>query len=729
WIASSSCSTSACSQAGGKVYNPSGAIQTNRQFNIPYLQGAASGPIVWDQVTIGGYSIENQALGAASSVTDEPLSSQFSGILGLALPLNSVIAQQIPPVTSNSPDGAAWASNLFSITPVSSAPSARFLSLALSRPGSDSVKSSLGIGRHPSSLVPDPSKVEYSTLVSESTGTLFWKAGVRGLTVWVDGSPKEVDLGRSNTGSVFPSAILDSGVPYILTTRTVANAIYGAVGIGPGANGQYFVPCTTPLNITITLDDRTAIPLHPLDLTAEPSNDNQASFCNGLIQVADQLASMSSGIGDMILGVPFLRNTYTVMAYGVPAANGSFPDASTVADQSIRPRLGLLGLTDPTTALDEFHTVRVLNKPLTSSDAGKSTGGTNGVGSTHDGDKKLSVGIIVLLGLLGFFFLCFSLFGVRWFLLRRKLRSGKGLGAAGAFGTGGDDKRDLGAYRLALRGSQEALPSEEALRRMRYEEYLKEKSSLTGSSGMEQTLVGGGVALVKDVGNEDGEFGYRRKDFVLPADDDTCDPKTGAAIEYPDATLVGSGRGRERDSSGDPDSSPERVYHRRTDTEARALQLPSHGRQLSVAVPLLPTASDESPNPHPNISSIEHTADTRNHDYEAESDLAEFGAGGMAGIGTASRTSKIDASFRDSTTDSSYRESRAHTLNQSVSSTSSGGGDVGAVITPLLASHSPVSRGRLDRAPVGPRLSVGSRTSVHSDAHDSLPLASGAHAL
>ncbi|KAG6896328.1 hypothetical protein C0992_008982, partial [Termitomyces sp. T32_za158] len=203
------------------------------------------------------------------------------------------------------------ASNLFSITPTSSAPAARFLSLLLSRPGSDTVPAQLGIGRHPS-FVTNPSRIEYASLESEAQGTLFWKVGVRDITVWVDGEARPVQLGISSTGAPIPSAVLDSGVPLILTTRTVANGIYGAIGVNPASDGNYYVPCKTPLNLTITLDDRTPIPLHPLDLTTN-NNDNDASFCTGVIQANDRLVQ-SDAPADMILGVPFLRNTYTVMA-------------------------------------------------------------------------------------------------------------------------------------------------------------------------------------------------------------------------------------------------------------------------------------------------------------------------------------------------------------------------------------------------------------------------------
>lgn len=63
WIASTSCSTQACKQTSGKLYDSSKAQQTGIQFNISYVQGEVKGPIVWDTVRIGGYEIDGQALG------------------------------------------------------------------------------------------------------------------------------------------------------------------------------------------------------------------------------------------------------------------------------------------------------------------------------------------------------------------------------------------------------------------------------------------------------------------------------------------------------------------------------------------------------------------------------------------------------------------------------------------------------------------------------------------
>ena len=55
------------------------------------------------------------------------------------------------------------------------------------------------------------------------------------------------------------------------------------------------------------------------------------------------------------------------MGYGIPDANGNFVNDSDLesAKLAIHPWQALLGLTDPTIAMQEFHTVRVLNQPLT----------------------------------------------------------------------------------------------------------------------------------------------------------------------------------------------------------------------------------------------------------------------------------------------------------------------------------------------------------------------------
>jgi hypothetical protein len=72
----------------------------------------------------------------------------------------------------------------------------------------------------------------------DGSETLFWKTDIRAITVYIDGNPRPVNVGLGLKGTAYPIAVLDSGVPLILTTTTIANGIYGALGIGPASDGQ-----------------------------------------------------------------------------------------------------------------------------------------------------------------------------------------------------------------------------------------------------------------------------------------------------------------------------------------------------------------------------------------------------------------------------------------------------------------------------------------------------------
>ena len=85
-----------------------------------------------------------------------------------------------------------------------------------------------------------------------------------------------------------------------------------------------YVPCTTPINMTVTLYNIPEQPLHPLDLTYTTSSSS--ATCIGAIQTANGALDSNTHVADLILGVPFLRNTYTVLAFDQPYTNGTFPN-------------------------------------------------------------------------------------------------------------------------------------------------------------------------------------------------------------------------------------------------------------------------------------------------------------------------------------------------------------------------------------------------------------------
>lgn len=610
WIASKSCPSASCAATSGRLYDSSSSQSTGVTFTVQYLSGTVSGPIVWDQLQIGGYIIPDQALGqpvqwvfftapltsqiaAATSVDNEPLSYNFDGILGLSLPSNSLI-QQVVPSTDDAPNGATISSNLFSLMPTTDAPSQPFFSLTLGRPGFTQIPSLLGIGLHPSEIVPDPSQIRYSSVVSDSADPLFWMTTVRAITVYVNGHAYPVAL-QSLSGAPEPTALLDSGVPLIITTPTLANGIYGALGIGPAPDGncaaicfrldEYshhqlvdYVPCATPLNMTITLDGQNELPLHPLDLTTEPAGQSDSQYCTGLIQTDPSKLTSTSGIGDIILGVPFMRNVYTVMAYEQPDASGKF---NTSVQFGTYPMLGLFGLTNATQALEEFEQVRVLKQPVGSGTSQPSSG------SQSDG-SRISVGVKVLIGLVGFFVLCVALFALRYFFARRRLRNVPVVEKAEE---GLDQDTEYGGYRRTRRDSR---------------------------SSFEQTTLVNNSSLRKDNFSPDHgyglEFGVRKSKLGNPSTElDECDPWDPYAGTWRD-TIIGTEAGEA--------TSLRSSYSQPHDLADVDLSSPHESPKLTSAL-LMPGDSNDS----------------------QTNDAAEFGmySVGMAGIGTAARGSIIDA--------------------------------------------------------------------------------------
>jgi len=289
----------------------------------------------------------------------------------------------------------------------------------------------------------------------------------------------------------------------------------------------------------------------------------------------------------MILGVPFMRNVYTVLAYEPPPFNIS-------VFTGIDPVLGLLGLTNITQALEEFNNVRVLNQPL----SGPSS---NQISSS---DEKLSVGLEVLIGLASFFALCFILFGLKWFVTRRQWKK---QGIADVDG-GKEGEVEYRAYQLTRRNSQssEEGPLANTLRTLAFGSYTtrKEKvSEYTVDSNRTR------VELGQDAVEEFAEWKLSRNHNCSPPLSDPWDPYAGNrdTIVGTDAPLP--------DTPASPEFLGATTGHRRTPGE-------TSGMSESVSVPLLMDLH------------------RRSDSHGSDSDDVEA-AVGMAGVGTVARRSQL----------------------------------------------------------------------------------------
>ncbi|KAJ1306074.1 hypothetical protein OPQ81_010786 [Rhizoctonia solani] len=429
WLASSSCKSTVCQRAGTSLYGWSPTtVDSGTIIDLNYLIGRVQGSIVFENIQLGNYPIANQALLSASQVENERLSSNFVGLLGLALEYNSLFVDQYQDKLAFSTSTVA--TNLFSLP---TAPTNRTIGLSLGRPGQSNsgTPSLLSIGRHPSKVVPDPSKIAYSSI----TDGTHWRLPVTEITAWIVGdyndttqaynfqTRKDIQMTGSTVSgshSIWPLATIDTGGAHIISTRALANAFWGAYGIGPAADGMYYVPCNLPINVTFEIGG-IAYAVHPLDMTYPDSFNPYIGNCIGSWQASDSLYST-----DIVLGAAFMRNVYTVLQYDSSKPGGTVGNYN---PSTARPQLGLMSLTSWQTALNDFYRVRILKEPLESGSTGSSSGSngngnssgaTNGLPGTAEKSKKLSVGIIALIAILAFFGIAAALFGARWWMMQRR---------------------------------------------------------------------------------------------------------------------------------------------------------------------------------------------------------------------------------------------------------------------------------------------------------------------
>lgn len=349
--------------------------------------------------------------------------------------------------------------------------------------------------------------------------------------------------------------------------------------------------------MTITLDGQPELPIHPLDLTSEPSGQNSAQYCVGLIQADDAQLAATTSHGDMILGVPFMRNVYTVLAYEPPPFNVS-------VYSGIDPVLGFLGLTNITQALEEFNNVRILNQPLS---------GPTSNQNTRSSDEKLSVGLKVLIGLAGFFALCFILFGLKWLLTRRQWKK-QGVVDGDGVKMGEGEYKAYQLTRRHSRSSEEGGPPASTLRTLAFSSYAMRKEKL-----FEYTVDSNRTRVEpdSDAVGQFGEWQFNRDHSRSPPLSDPWDPWDPYAGNRD--TIIGTDAPLP-DISVSPDFSSATASHRRTPGEIN--DVPE-----SVSVPLLTDLHRRSDS---------HSSDT---------DGGEAGVG-MAGVGTIARRSQLVADLR-----------------------------------------------------------------------------------
>ncbi|KAJ3553823.1 hypothetical protein NP233_g12560 [Leucocoprinus birnbaumii] len=321
--------------------------------SIGYAVGEVSGSISATTLQFGNFTVDNQAflyVSNASTFTSNIQSQGYYGLLGLGPNSGSSIRKKI----SKDSRGDTMLQHIFETDNLTD----NYISFLLDRKGvpNPPFKGQITI----SELVPgfenitsmpknDVDKVN-RLLKADQHWQIFTDKdnGIIG----PDGQPLKVD-------SIVPGcpdgqlvAVIDSGFTFSQVPRDISDQIYGRVqnAYYDSTDEFWMIPCGQELNITFNFGGQ-SYPVHPLDTVDNNFNkvDSMGNpVCLGAFQPITSAFSLL-GHYDMILGMSFLRNAYTLLDSGDWISSGKQGD----------PYIQLLSVTNPAAAHSDFVKARL----------------------------------------------------------------------------------------------------------------------------------------------------------------------------------------------------------------------------------------------------------------------------------------------------------------------------------------------------------------------------------
>ncbi|KAJ7668193.1 aspartic peptidase domain-containing protein [Mycena rosella] len=318
-----------------------GAVASGKSATISYAVGSSTGPVKTAPVVFAGHTVAKQA---------------FSRI-SLGPSSNSVIFETF----DEEDQGNTPLDNIF-IQNTSTPNYITFLLGRLNDP-TDVFPGDLTVGE----LLPNCTNVTNHPKLPVTEVSLFNK-GNQHFQILLDGNgfigPNGSSIPiasqvSSTSNKKRATVVIDTGFSLPQVPTSVASAIYsqftGAELVDDLGGKVWIVPCTQEVNITLVFGGN-AYPVHPLDATMEPSifslppreNSAGVNSCIGLFQPFS--FDQGSATYDMIFGMAFLRNVYTLINFGDFIA-----DSKGKAD----PYIQFFSTTDPAEAHADFVQARL----------------------------------------------------------------------------------------------------------------------------------------------------------------------------------------------------------------------------------------------------------------------------------------------------------------------------------------------------------------------------------
>ncbi|KIY63916.1 acid protease [Cylindrobasidium torrendii FP15055 ss-10] len=326
---------------------------TGKSLTLGYAIGSAGGHINTAEVKFYDFTIKSQAfllVTDTSTFSGDIHASGYDGLLGLGPNEGSRILDEIDDASANT-----LLTNVFT----QEKSSTNYITILLSRAGDpgQNFTAQMTISEIVSGFeeVTKMPKIDVQSVYKLLEEEQHWQ----GLTdkdngiIGPDGEIIKYD-------SIVPKApdgqlvcVFDSGFTFSQVPRDISDAIYGRVQNAEydTKNEWWLVPCGQMLNISFNFGGQN-YPVHPLDTADDNFNAKNAAgerMCIGSFQPITTAFSLL-GNYDIILGMNFLRNAYTLINFGKWASEDS---------DTHDPYIQLLPLTEMKTAQSDFVDVRL----------------------------------------------------------------------------------------------------------------------------------------------------------------------------------------------------------------------------------------------------------------------------------------------------------------------------------------------------------------------------------
>ncbi|KAG8982767.1 hypothetical protein FRB93_007809 [Tulasnella sp. JGI-2019a] len=339
----------------GDVLN---AKDTGFLARVNYAVGTATGKVLHAPMSLGGYDVPAQDFIYVTDVGSFGINITelgYAGILGLGPSMSSVVLNRIKDSTAVPPMDSIFRQYMTT---------QNYMTILLSRdgdpdsPATGQMTISEPIPGHESIL----QQFKLPIVIESKKGNLQHWSGMTDLDgiIGPDGKPiivsSNIPVARG-AGNGRLVALFDTGYSLPQVPKVIADAIYAHI---PGAyfnagleGGLWTLPCTEETSITFVFGGQ-KIFIHPLDVSMSEIYGDILEPINGspcALEAYFQPIQSPSAPYDMILGMGFLRNAYTLFDYG----NFLYESPK----DSAAPYIQLLSLANPADAHADFVNVRV----------------------------------------------------------------------------------------------------------------------------------------------------------------------------------------------------------------------------------------------------------------------------------------------------------------------------------------------------------------------------------